>query len=157
MTWYHKTWCSWPNRACGARPNRDFRTGLIFTKASEGSPVRPCNNKLCWARVKKPSHVCNATWMPATLKSVLKPKLLSALYQTKPQNAGIVLTPASWLATNSETLDWTLALISEMALIHCGFLITLLPELGKTMPALRWLGFPPLVFQQKINALREKV
>ena len=107
MTWYHKTCCAWPNRACGARPNRAFLTGLLFTNlhAIEASPVRPSNNKLCWARVQNSSHVCNARWMPVTLKSVLKPQLLPALYQTKPQHEGIMLTSVTWLAAKSETVD----------------------------------------------------
>ena len=44
--------------------------------------------------------------MPAmALKFVLKPQSLPALYQTKPPNAGIMLTPVIWLAAKSETLD----------------------------------------------------
>ena len=39
------------------------------------------------------------------LKSVLKPQSLPALYQTKPPNAGIMLTSVTWLAAKSETVD----------------------------------------------------
>ena len=39
------------------------------------------------------------------LESVMKPKQLPALYQTKPPNAGIMLTPVTRLAAKTKTVD----------------------------------------------------
>ena len=76
--------------------------------------------------------------MPAlALKSVLNPQSLLALKQTKPPNAGIVLTPVICLAAKSETAN------TGFTVRHWGLLNTSLLELKKTMPTLRWLEFPP--------------
>ena len=48
---------------------------------------------------------CRPLEMPALAwKSVEKPQSLPALYQTKSQNAGIMLTSVGWLAAKTETV-----------------------------------------------------
>ena len=85
---------------------------------------------------------CRPLEMPAlVLKSMLKPQSLPASYQTKPPNAGIMLTPISWLALKSETVDIdTILRVSSNTL---DLLIT--SHLVKPILALRQLGFLPLM------------
>ena len=87
---------------------------------------------------------CRPLDIPAlALKNMLKTLVASGITPNQNLPTPKFCYPQSfdWLPNQRQ---WTLALLSEPALIHLGLQITSLPEVGNTMLALTRLGIPPL-------------